>query len=199
MKKLDNRIIEISEEIQDAGRRNFLKISSVAAGLMAAGVTGVIGPVSALAALPEGINHMTESEHAVFHRLMEVLLPTDGSTLVSPKELPVLQTVDGGFLAGMPPHVLNVVKGGVAYFNDAPKKQLGKPFTDLSDAEAVGFCDALATSEDPAARGLFTALKFLVVTAYWAIPPAWGPTGFDGPVTEKWGLEYQGNAPLPKH
>lgn len=198
MHKLDKRILDVAQDIQKMGRRDFLKLSSIAAGLVAAGAAGLVKPGTAMAALPEGINHMSESEYAVFHRLMEVLLPTEGSTLVPPQKLPVLQTVDAGFLAGMPPHVLKVVKGGVAYFNNAPKEAFGKPFTELSDADAVTFCDALAKSDEPPARGLFTALKFLVVTAYWAIPPSWKPTGFDGPVTEKWGLDYAGNAPLPQ-
>ncbi len=198
MPQLDERILEVAEDIQGMDRRGFLKLSAIAAGLVAAGASGLVAPGKAVAGVPEGIGHMSESEYAVFHRLMEVLLPTEGSTLVPPQKLPVLQTVDGGFLAGMPPHVLNVVKGGVAYFNEAPKEAFGKPFTELSDAEAVTFCDALAMSDQPPARGLFTALKFLVVTAYWAIPPAWEPTGFDGPVFEKWGLEYAGNAPLPR-
>ena len=197
MPQLDERILDVAEDIQRMDRRDFLKLSSIAAGFVAAAASGLV-PAAAHAGVPDGISHMSESEYAVFHRLMEVLLPTAGSSLVPPGELPVLQTVDGGFLAGMPPHVLEVVKGGVAYFSKAPKDALGKPFVELSDAEAVTFCDALATSDQAPARGLFTALKFLVVTAYWAIPPAWAPTGFDGPVFEKWQLEYAGNAPLPQ-
>ncbi len=198
MPQLDERILDVAEDIRLMARRDFLKLSSLAAGLAAASAGGLLVPGRALAAVPDGIAHMTPGEYAVFHRLMEVLLPTEGSTLVPPQDLPVLQTVDGGFLAGMPPHVLDVVKGGVAYFNEAPKAAFGKPFTDLSDADAVAFCDAMASSDEAPARGLFTALKFLVVTAYWAIPPAWVPTGFDGPVFDKWGLEYAGNAPLPQ-
>lgn len=198
MPQLDERILDVAADIQQMARRDFLKLSSVAAGLVATGAAGFLVPGRAQAAVPDGITHMTASEYAVFHRLMEVLLPTEGSTLVPPQELPVLQTVDGGFLAGMPPHVLDVVKGGVAYFNEAPKAAFGKPFSELADADAVAFCDAMAASEEAPARGLFTALKFLVVTAYWAIPPAWPPTGFDGPVFDKWGLDYAGNAPLPQ-
>jgi hypothetical protein len=194
MRVLNKSILRVSEDIQKMERRDFLKLGAVASACVAAGMVSS----SARAAVPDGITHMSEAEYGIFHRLMEVLLPTEGSTLVPPQDLPVLQTVDGGFLAGMPPHVLNMLKGGVAYFNDAAKEPFGKSFVELSDQEATAYCDALATSVQDPARGLFTALKFLVITAYWAIPPAWGPTGFDGPVTEKWGVDYAGNAPLPQ-
>ncbi|WP_238366141.1 gluconate 2-dehydrogenase subunit 3 family protein [Mesobacterium pallidum] len=190
----DHSVVEA--HIRGLKRRDFLRLSAVAAGLVAG--SALLRPGAALAQVPEGIAHMTEGEYAVWHRLMQVLLPTEGSTLVPPQDLPVMQTVDAGFLAGMPPHVLAVVKGGVAYFNDAAEGPFGAKFVDLSDADATAWCDALASSDEAPARGLFSALKFLVVTAYWAIPPAWGPIGFDGPVTEAWGLEYQGNAPLPQ-
>lgn len=187
----------ISEHIAKMSRRDFLRFSSVAAGLAASGLAS-IAPTSAAAQVPAGIAHMTADEYAVWHRLMLILLKTEGSILVDPETLPVLQTVDGAFLATLPPPVLEGLKGGVAYFNTAAEAPFGSPFVDLSDADAAAYCDALAASDEVPARALFTALKFLTVTAYWAIPPTWQPVGFQGPVTEAWGLEYQGNAPLPQ-
>lgn len=197
MNQKDIFVENVTEHIGQMGRRDFLRFSTVAAGLAAAGITSV-APSSAFAQVPAGIVHMTSEEYAVWHRLMLALLPTEGTNLVDPKALPVLQTVDGAFLATLPPAVLTGLKGGVAYFNDAAKAPFGKPFVDLNDAEATQYCDALASSDEVPARALFTALKFLTVTAYWAIPPTWEPIGFQGPVTEAWGLEYQGNAPLPQ-
>lgn len=188
---------DLTGHVDDMDRRSFLKFSTVAVGLLATGFVSV-SPNKALASVPEGIKHMTADEYAVWHRLMRALLPTKGSKLVDPETLPVLQTVDGAFLATLPPAVLTNLKGGVAFFNQAPSEAFGKPFVDLNDEEAVKFCDALASSEEVPARALFTALKFLTLTAYWAIPPAWAPTGFEGPVSEKWGLEYAGNQPLPR-
>lgn len=197
MPDMDTEILDAVSHVSRLSRRDFLRAGSVAAGLLAAGATG-LAPSVARAAVPEGIAHMSESEYAVFHRLMEVLLPTEGTKLVAPQTLPVLQTVDGAFLATLPPHVLQGLKGGVAYFNEAPKEAFGAAFVDLSDADATAFCDALASSDQVPPRALFNALKFLVVTAYWAIPPAWSGVGYDGPVFEAWGLEYAGNAPLPQ-
>lgn len=188
---------DVTRSVSTMDRRAFLRFSSVATTLMATGVASVM-PNAAHAKVPDGIAHMTADEYAVWHRLMRALLPSDGSTLVDPETLPVLQTVDGAFLATLPPNVLANLKGGVAFFNQAPTEAFGKPFVDLSNEEAAQFCDALASSDEVPARALFTALKFLTVTAYWAIPPTWEPVGFQGPVSEAWGLEYAGNQPLPQ-
>lgn len=192
----DLQLQNVAEAVEAIGRRQFLKISSIAAAVAASGVAS-IAPNIVQASVPEGVNHMNADQYAIWHRLMQVLLPTKGSALVDPETLPVLQTVDGAFLATMPPAVLSGLMGGLAFFNDAAKEHFGKPFITLSDADAAAYCDALAASEDEGARGLFTALKFLTVTAYWALPPTWEPTGFQGPVTAEWGLDYAGNRPLP--
>lgn len=197
MKMEDEQIHLVEKHVSGLSRRDFLRVSAVAVGLSATGLASV-APITAFAQVPEGIVHMSPDEYAVWHRLMLALLPTNGSILVDPETLPVLQTVDGAFLATLPPPVLQGLKGGVAYFNEAAKEPFGKPFVELSLDEASTYCDALANSEEIPARGLFTALKFLIVTAYWAIPPTWEPVGFQGPVSEVWGLESQGNAPLPQ-
>lgn len=188
---------DVTQHICNLNRRDFLRVSAVAAGLAASGLAS-FAPTPALAQVPEGIVHMSTGEYAVWHRLMLALLPTEGTKLVDPETLPVLQTVDGAFLATLPPPVLDGLKGGVAYFNEAAAKPFGKPFIELDAQQASQYCDALASSEEVPARALFSALKFLTVTAYWAIPPAWEPVGFQGPVSETWGLVSQGNSPLPQ-
>jgi len=197
MKANDAQLDDVTKHISNLSRRDFLRVSTVAAGLMATGLTS-LAPNTVLAQVPEGIVHMTADEYAVWHRLMLALLPTKDSILVDPESLPVLQTVDGAFLATLPPPVLEGLKGGVAFFNDAATEPFGKPFVELKNEEAAQYCDALASSEEVPARALFTALKFLTVTAYWAIPPTWEPVGFQGPVTDVWGIESKGNAPLPQ-
>lgn len=197
MRNKDAQFDNVTKHVSNLSRRDFLRVSTVAAGLAATGFIS-IAPTPAFAQVPEGIVHMTSDEYAVWHRLMLALLPTKGSKLVDPESLPVLQTVDGAFLATLPPPVLEGLKGGVAYFNEAAKEPFGKPFIELNDTEAAQYCDALASSEEVPARSLFTALKFLTLTAYWAIPPTWEPVGFQGPVSEAWGLESQGNAPAPQ-
>lgn len=197
MKSRGTQFDDVTKHISNLSRRDFLRVSAVAAGLAGTGLASV-APTPALAQVPEGIVHMTADEYAVWHRLMLALLPTKGTKLVDPEALPVLQTVDGAFLATLPPPVLEGLKGGVTYFNEAATEPFGKPFVDLNAQEASQYCDALASSDQVPARALFTALKFLTVTAYWAIPPTWEPVGFQGPVSEAWGVESQGNAPLPQ-
>jgi len=186
----------LCDHVSQLSRRDFLKVSAIATSLFAMGLSSPSVADSGQV-LPDGIKHMTVDEYHIWHRLMMALLPTEGSSLVDPGTLPVLQTVDAAFLSTLPPTVLKGLKGGIAFFNEAPKQGFGKRFVDLNEDEASTFCDALASSDEVPARALFTALKFLTVTAYWAIPPTWQPTGFQGPVSEKWGLEYAGNRPLP--
>jgi hypothetical protein len=98
----------------------------------------------------------------------------------------------------MEPHILEGLKGGIAYFNNGPKTNYGKTFVELSDKQAAAFCDAWADSDEVPHRALAMGLKKLVSLAYWANPPTWEPLGYGGPVTEKWNLVSLGNAPLPK-
>jgi len=197
MSKLRADTLRSLEYVENLGRRDFLRISAAAASLFACG--SLLQPMAALAALPSGINHMTESEYAVFRRLMEVMLPTEGTALLPTDKVPVLQTLDGALLATMEPHILKGLKGGVAYFNDGPMAAFGKRFVDLRDSDAIRFCDTWANSSEVPQRALATGLKKLVGLAYWAIPPTWAPLGYDGPVSKRWGLKSYGNAPIPKH
>lgn len=183
-------------QIARMGRRDFLRFGLAAAGLAATG--GLLAPNAAQAALPAGITVMNEAEYAVFNRLLAVMLPTEGSTLVPTAQIPVMQTLDAALLATMEPHILKGLKGGVQYFNDGPLARHGKHFTELDDATAARFCDDWANAPEAPHRALAMGLKKLVGLAYWANPPTWAPLGYDGPVSRKWGLKSLGNAPMPK-
>jgi hypothetical protein len=197
MSKLRADTLRSLKYVENLGRRDFLRIAAAAASLVACG--GLLKPAAALAALPQGIAHMNEGEYAVFRRLMEVVLPTDGTSLLPTDKIPVLQTLDGALLATMEAHILKGLKGGVAYFNDGPMAAFGKRFVDLGEADAIRFCDAWANSTEVPQRALAMGLKKLMGLAYWANPPTWAPLGYDGPVTKRWGLKSLGNAPIPMH
>lgn len=176
-------------------RRAFLKIAGL--GVVAAGA-----PQSALfaatgKAAPAGLRHIGSAEYKVFHRLMLASLPVEGTALAQLAEIPVMQTLDAALLGGMSPDQLAGLKEGVALFEDGPKQTHGKPFSDLSDKDAAAFCDSWADDPDPLRRGLVTALKKLVALSYWANPPTWAALGYDGPVSDRWGLKSIGNAPMP--
>lgn len=183
--------------VEKLSRRSFLKtagaVTGAAIGMM------VIPSAFAIAVAPDGIKVMSASEYAVFHRLMEVMLPVQGSTLVPLEQIPVMQTLDAALLGPMPPHILAGLKGGVEYFNNGPVAMFGKKFSELTSEEAEKFCDSWANSNEVPQRALAMGLKKLVGLAYWANPPTWAPLGYDGPVSKRWGLKSYGNASMPKH
>lgn len=180
--------------IQKLDRRDFLR-AALAVG--AAGATG-LSTVAAKAAPVAGLKFQSEAEAAVFLRLAEVVLPVAGTSLAAWSPEGLLQTLDAALLAGMEPHILAGLKGGVGYFNEGPVARFGKRFTALSDAEATQFVDAWGDSKEPPQRGLTMGLKKLVQLSYWANPASWAPLGYDGPVSQRMGLERLGNAPLPR-
>jgi hypothetical protein len=177
-------------------RRHFLRFSVLACAAAAIGGTPVLGRV-ARAAPPAGIAHIDEAQAAVFERLIAVALPTQGTRLLPTDKVPVMATLDAALLATMEPHILTGLKEGIAYFEQGPVAQYGKPFTRLDDAEAAAFCEAWANSSQQPQRALAMGLKKLVGLAYWANPPTWDPLGYDGPVSVRWGLTPRGNQPLP--
>ncbi|MFK5978149.1 MAG: hypothetical protein QM488_04620 [Rhizobiaceae bacterium] len=183
------------------GRREFLKISTLAAGWIvlttnvAAGVWAV--KEAAAAELPEGIKFMSAYDYQVMNRLMEVSLPTEGTPFPA-TGLPVMQVLDGALFGGMEPHILAGLKAGIKYFDAGPKENFnGKFFTELTDEEARRFCDIWADGEGDAQRGLAMGLKKLLGLAYWSNPAVWPALGYDGPYSRNAGVEQMGNAPMP--
>jgi len=188
------RITHAITAMQQFSRRDFLKFAAVSAGVASVGIAGI---APALAAIPEGIRFMGEAEYKVFHRLMQVTLPVEGTPLAQLQQIPVMQTLDAALLGGMAPHVLNGLKDGISFFEQGADKPYGKPFSLLDDKDATAFCDAWGDSSEPMQRGLVTGLKKLVELAYWANPPTWVALGYDGPVSKRRGLKPLGNAPMP--
>lgn len=173
-------------------RRIFLKTVTTLAAVVAS-----TPAINAFSGVLTDDNKMDELEQAVFAKLVQVCLPTDGSSLVDPASLPVVPTIEGALLAGMAPHIRQGLRGGIGYFNEGPKAEYGKAFVELSDADAATFIDQWADSDQPPQRALAMGLKKLSVLAYWAIPNTWGPLGYDGPITEKAGFKIYGNTPEP--
>lgn len=185
--------------VQGLSRRDFLKFAAASAALGGLASMGLAAaaPSTAQAGVPDGIRFMGEAEYKVFHRLMQVTLPVEGTSLAPLADIPVMKTLDGALLGVMAPHELHGLKEGIKVFEDGPVQAYGKRFTELGDKEAAAFCDAWADSAQPMQRGLATGLKKLVSLSYWANPPTWSALGYDGPVTKRWGLRSIGNAPMP--
>lgn len=174
-------------------RRRFLQL----AGAVAAAVSTL--PASqAVAGILTADNRMSSLEQQVFQKILDVSLPTKGSSLVDPATLPVLATLEGALLAGMSPDIRQGLRGGILYFNSATESTYGKPFVELSDTEASRFIDQWAASPEVPHRALAVGLKKLTMLAYWAIPASWKPLGYSGPISDKVGFPVRGNTPEPQ-
>ncbi|WP_417500219.1 twin-arginine translocation signal domain-containing protein [Methylophaga sp.] len=173
-------------------RRRFLKAASV----IAVAVTA-LPAMSTFARVLTDQNRMDALEKAVFGKMLKIALPTKGSLLIDPATLPVLPTIEGALLAGMAPHIRSGLRGGIGYFNGGSVAKYGDEFVNLSDADAIAFVDDWSASSNAPERALSMGIKKLTVLAYWAIPNTWGPLGYDGPVSEKWGVSSLGNTPEP--
>ncbi len=178
--------------VQRLNRRHFLQAASAGA----VSLTGL--GLSAHAAAPAGLKFQTEAEAAVFLRIAQVSLPTQGTTLTPWTPEGLLGTLDAALLAGMAPHVLAGLKGGVQYFNEGPVATLGQRFTALDDGQATRFLNEWGDSAVPPQRALAMGLKKLVQLSYWANPATWAPLGYGGPITRQRGLKPLGNARLPR-
>lgn len=192
---------EASPALPHPPRRQFLRAATAAAAAFSALSLGALPlhaaePAAASAASP--FQFMTAAEARVMQRLLEVMLPTEGTALMPLKQVPVLATLDAALLATMEPHILAGLRGGIAYFNEGPVASTGKRFTELSDAQATRFCDEWANAPQEPHRALSMGLKKLLALSYWANPPTWQALGYPGPFTRRSGIPSLGNAPLPK-
>lgn len=69
-------------------------------------------------------------------------------------------------------------------------------FSSLNDANALDYVERWQNGVSMQ-RGIVTVFKKLLYASYWRDSATWSVVGFDGPVSEKWGLPSLGNAPLP--
>ena len=178
-------------------RRHFLRAAAVLAAAPGAAGLATLAAAATGAGSPAGVRFMNADEVAIFQRVGEVTLPVEGSTLQPWTREGLLQTLDAALLATMEPHILQGLKGGLQYFNEGPQSVFGARFVDLTDAQAIAFCDRWSDSSEPAQRALTMGLKKLVQLSYWANPATWPAIGYDGPMSRRLGLPMQGNAPLP--
>lgn len=178
-------------------RREFLKAATLAVSAMAL-PAAYVHAASAAGEKVEGIDHLDRAEYGVFAHLARAALPVEGTALPTIDEVDVMQTLDKALLAGMAPHVLAGLKGGVAFFNDGPKERFGgRLFTQLSLDEARRFCDEWSDAATPQQRGIVTAMKKLIGLSYWANPKTWTTLNYRGAFSSHTPIPALGNAPLP--
>lgn len=184
---------------QGVARRQFLKwglggVAAVAA--VAAGGFAILrrSPRDDIAP-PDWVSGLSASEFHLFDRAREVLLPVAGTSLIDSAAVPVVQNVQRT-LDYMDPSTRKELGMGLSLFDNLVVFTHGCRFVDLDDAQARTLFDRWGQGS-VLQRTLATVIKQLVYSAYWQEPVTWPPTEFDGPVSEKWGLAYLGNAPLP--
>lgn len=184
---------------QGFGRRRFLKGLFLGSATLAAAAAGTFAVLrrSERDALPvpAWVNGLSQHEYSLFQRALAVLLPVEGTALPAAQDLPVLQNIQT-LLGYLDATTRKEVGMGLALFDNAAVFSSGCRFVDLSDEQAREYFTSWGNAS-VIQRTLAMVIKQLVYTAYWQEPATWGVLEFDGPVSERWGIPYLGNAPLP--
>lgn len=132
----------------------------------------------------------------VFQHLASIMFPAN-DTLVAVADIPILENIDH-LLSLFPQAVQGDLDVAVSLF-DYGAIVLGwhfSRFNQLNESSAVAYVNEWQNGNE-LQRGIVTALKKLVYTAYWQDEKTWSAVHFDGPVSDKWGLKKLGNAPMP--
>lgn len=185
---------QVQAGLAPLNRRAFLK-----AGLGMALSTSTVLTLgcSSEAPVDPKLKSLSAGQQALFQRLIEILLPTSGTSLAPAESVPVLANIDQLF-AGLDEKVRGDLAGATTLFEYGSLLLGGhfSRFTRLNDADAVAYIDAWQNGNS-IQRGVVSTLKKLVYASYWRDEKTWAPVQFDGPVTERWGISSLGNTPLP--
>jgi hypothetical protein len=148
--------------------------------------------------LPATVRHMSLPEYLLISRVASVMLPTAGTAMLDPQQVPVAANIDHVF-KNLEPDVRKQLGVGLALFDNMAVLTGGhrSRFVDLPDASARVYLQEWISSDRLPQRAIALALTRLASTGYWSDPQTWPAVGYDGPVSRKWGIPSQGNAPLP--
>ncbi|MCK0152645.1 hypothetical protein MWU49_02940 [Alcanivorax sp. S6407] len=145
---------------------------------------------------PDWATGLSASEYHLFEHARAVLLPVEGTNLIDSSTVPVVQNVQQ-ILDYLDAPTRKELGAGLSLFDNVVVFSHGCRFVDLEPGKARELFDRWGEGS-VLQRTLTTVIKQLVYSGYWQEPATWPPTEFDGPVSEKWGLAYLGNAPLPQ-
>ncbi|MDF1820829.1 MAG: hypothetical protein P1U64_04620 [Alcanivoracaceae bacterium] len=146
---------------------------------------------------PASLVHLSAPEYHLFNRAIEVLLPIDDGGLTPVDQVPVMANIDHT-MGLVDPAVREDIRIGLALFDNAAVVAglHGRRFVDLDRVDAIAYFDSWSRG-NVLQKALQTVVKKFVYVSYWRDPATWPPVEFDGPVSDRWGIAYLGNAPLP--
>lgn len=188
--------IALRPALEGLDRRSFLKGglylgAGIASTLTLGGCSGSLPPV------PKDIQHLSASQVATVERLIEILLPVEGTQLTAITQVPILKNVDA-MLGSMDESVRPDILMLFDLFEYGPliSSNLSR-FTTLSTEDAVAYIENWQSSGLFIQRAIMAAMKKFIYVSYWRDEATWTPVEFDGAVSNKWGIPRLGNAPLP--
>lgn len=180
---------ELGVFAQQWRRRTFLRGTLLLAGAASAGLVTGCQPNVAPGSAP--------MLWQVLRHMQPLVLP-DVAPLISAGQIEIEKNVDA-LLTLMDADILKDLDMAAALF-DYGASVLGwhfARFSSLNDEEAIAYIERWQNGV-PLQRGVVTVFKKLLYASYWRDPATWVPLGFDGPVSERWGLPSLGNAPFPE-
>lgn len=183
-------VAALQADLAPLSRRSFIKTGvAVGVGLTTLTTLGCSAPSSS-------DFNISKEDSDVLAKLIAVMLP-DTQGFFPAKDIPMLENISH-LLGLLPAEIQEDLSTAIQLFQYG-SLILGwhlSRFTQLGEAEAVDYVNAWQ-SGNQLQRGIVSAFKKLVYTAYWQDERTWSAVSFDGPVSDKWGLEKLGNAPLP--
>lgn len=185
---------DLLQGLQSLSRRRFLKAGlSVGVGLAALAHGVAARAVEAPPAV--SYKYLGEVEARVLDKLRRLLLPNDKAGLPSSDDVQVMRNLDAqmGQLGPKARDDLSLAIRGLEYGSLLSFSR----FSRLDDAAAH---KQLAAWQKGAffKRGIVATIKSFVLLGYWRDPRTFSFLEYDGPVSQKWGIQRLGNVPLPR-
>ena len=181
--------------LEPLSRRSLLRLTAVSGVALTAGCARVFGRRDA----PEALTYvnLTEDEVRVVTQFTRAVLPTKRHGLPdSLNEIPTIKNMDI-MVGNMDPTQRKLLALGLWVYEYRPMASFKfKRFSSLDEDRALAYVVAMQEGVF-FERGLTTTLKALVTLNYWRDSRTWDALGYEGPVTERWGVRRLGNAPMP--
>jgi hypothetical protein len=187
---------DLAKKLVPFTRRRFL-IGAIGLGVVGAGAAIALRPKVGLT-IPAGIVHLTAFECALFTQLIPLFLPTDGTALFPPKDVPILKNIDEIF-GTLHPQLRDDLGKGLQLF-DYGAVVVGfnwTRFINLEPDAARTYCEKWQ-SGGAVQRAIFSALRQFLYVSYWRDPRTWKAVEYDGPVSARNNLPRLGVTPLPE-